>query len=62
MVSTAAAALGFLAFGDSSSHTLSAAATALLDVAGIKSESVMFAVGEALCLVFGGENSIRLVE
>ena len=55
MASSAAAALGYIAVGDDGEQTLSVLAMSLLKVPGTKSESLMFAVGEALCFAFGGE-------
>lgn len=54
VVSSASTALGFLAMGDTGGAHLTQITAALVAVAGTKTESVMFAVGEALCLAFGG--------
>ena len=50
----AAQGLGFLAYGHRSKSVLEPVVTALLDMKSCKVESVSFAVGEALCLAFGG--------
>lgn len=50
----AAQGLGFLAYGHRSSDVLDLIVTSLLEQRTTKVESVSFAVGEALCLAFGG--------
>ena len=50
----AATALGHLALSDDESAVPEAAADALLGASAAKSETLQFAVGEALCFVFAG--------
>ncbi|KAK9795879.1 hypothetical protein WJX73_005986 [Symbiochloris irregularis] len=54
VASSAAMALGHIAQGDSSSSTLHIIVPALLGAAGTKAQGLMFAVGEAVSLAFGG--------
>ncbi len=54
VVKKAAQALGFVAYGHRTSDILDPVVTSLLDLRTSKVESVGFAVGEALCLAFGG--------
>ncbi|KAL4530388.1 hypothetical protein Ndes2437B_g03884 [Nannochloris sp. 'desiccata'] len=54
VVKKAAQALGFLAYGHRTSDILGPVVTSLLELRTSKVESVGFAVGEALCLAFGG--------
>jgi hypothetical protein len=46
--------VGFLCNGDGSTATLTSAIEHMLSLAPNKSEPLQFAVGEALCFVFGG--------
>jgi proteasome component ECM29 len=54
VIKKAAQALGFLAYGHRTSDILNPVVTSLLELRTSKVESVGFAVGEALCLAFGG--------
>jgi proteasome component ECM29 len=54
VIKKAAQALGFLAYGHRKSEILVPVVTSLLELRTSKVESVGFAVGEALCLAFGG--------
>lgn len=59
MATRAAAAAGFICNGDTSAEMLKAVVEAITKTASIKSEALQFAVGEALCFVFGGRVSPR---
>ncbi len=52
----AVAAVGHLASSAGSAEQLDAAVEGLFALSGNKTEEVQFAVGEALCFVFGGES------
>jgi len=54
VIKKGAQALGFLAYGHRNSEILDPVVTSLLELRTSKVESVGFAVGEALCLAFGG--------
>ncbi len=51
----AATAAGFLCNGDASKEVLTGVLESLIKTSNIKSEALHFAVGEALCFLFGGE-------
>ena len=55
MVLKAATAVGHTCYGDPRPKTLDAAVEGLFEVATSKAEEVQFAVGEALCHIFGGD-------
>lgn len=57
VASSAAMALGHIAFGDTSPATLHLIVPALLSIAGTKAQNFMFSAGEAISLAFGGEPS-----
>ncbi|KAK9850611.1 hypothetical protein WJX84_005115 [Apatococcus fuscideae] len=50
----AATGVGYLAAGDPEASILQPAVDGLLSISSNKTESVLFAVGEALCFIFGG--------
>jgi hypothetical protein len=54
VVVKAATALGYVCAGDSTARNLDAALTAMFELSVVKKEEVQFAVGEALCFIFGG--------
>lgn len=58
MVLRAVAAVGHLAASQADDATLTAATDGLFALSGSKAEEVQFAVGEALCFVFGGASRV----